>query len=68
MKAFRLVRPRTCEEAAKTLSESSGARLKAGGVDLLDRMKERVDNRARSSACSTPKASTMSVSRTTALS
>jgi len=43
MKAFRFVRARTCEEAAAGLVGEANARVHAGGVDLLDRMKERVD-------------------------
>ncbi|MGE0193847.1 MAG: xanthine dehydrogenase family protein subunit M [Planctomycetota bacterium] len=42
MKAFTFVRPRTLEAAAAALAETGGA-LHAGGVDLLDRMKEHVD-------------------------
>ncbi len=43
MKAFRFVRARTCAEAAAGLGAAAHARLHAGGVDLLDRMKERID-------------------------
>jgi len=43
MKAFRFVRPRDCAEACALLQEKGAARLHAGGVDLLDRMKERLD-------------------------
>jgi xanthine dehydrogenase YagS FAD-binding subunit len=42
MKAFRYDRPRTLEAATRALGEGPAA-LKAAGVDLLDRMKERVD-------------------------
>ncbi len=42
MKAFTFVRPTTVEEAAKAAAEK-GSVIKAGGIDLLDRMKERVD-------------------------
>lgn len=42
MKAFSFVRPRTLSEAAGALG-APGSVLKAGGVDLLDRLKERVD-------------------------
>ena len=45
MKAFELLRPKTAEAAAGVLGE--GALLKAGGVDVLDRLKERVDEPAR---------------------
>lgn len=41
MKAFELLRPANIETAASELGE--GALLKAGGIDVLDRMKERVD-------------------------
>ena len=41
MKAFELHRPTTAEAAANALGD--GALLKAGGVDVLDRLKERVD-------------------------
>ena len=43
MKAFEFVRPRTPEGAAQALASGGSVALKAGGVDLLDRMKERVD-------------------------
>lgn len=46
MKAFRYERPRTVEAAVKALA-GGGAAAKAGGIDLLDRMKERVDEPAR---------------------
>ncbi len=42
MKAFRYDRPATIEAAVRAL-EGGGAVLKANGIDLLDRMKERVD-------------------------
>ncbi len=41
MKAFELLRPTNVEAAAGVLGD--GALLKAGGVDVLDRLKERVD-------------------------
>ncbi len=44
MKAFKFVRPRTCEEASKAVQAESNAILKSGGIDLLDRMKEHVDD------------------------
>jgi len=43
MKPFALVRPRTLSEAARA-TVSPDAALKAGGVDLLDRMKEGIDS------------------------
>ena len=43
MKPFTLVRPTSLEEAAR-LSVPSDSELKAGGVDLLDRMKEGIDS------------------------
>jgi len=43
MKPFVLVRPTSLAEAAR-LSAPSDAALKAGGVDLVDRMKEGIDN------------------------
>ncbi len=46
MKAFRYERPRTVEAALGALADG-GALLKAGGVDVLDRMKERVDEPTR---------------------
>jgi xanthine dehydrogenase YagS FAD-binding subunit len=42
VKAFTYVRPTTLEESAKELAVK-GSVVKAGGIDLLDRMKERVD-------------------------
>lgn len=42
MKAFTFVRPRTLEQAAAEAAVPSSL-LKAGGVDVLDRLKERVD-------------------------
>jgi xanthine dehydrogenase YagS FAD-binding subunit len=42
MKAFRYERPATGAAAARSGREGSAA-LKAGGTDLLDRMKERID-------------------------
>lgn len=41
MKSFELLRPKTPQAAVGVLGD--GALLKAGGVDVLDRMKERVD-------------------------
>jgi len=41
MKSFELLRPTTTEAAARVLAE--GGLLKSGGVDVLDRLKERVD-------------------------
>jgi xanthine dehydrogenase YagS FAD-binding subunit len=41
VKAFAYVRPKTVEAAVAALAE--GATLKANGLDLLDRLKERVD-------------------------
>jgi len=43
MKPFTLVRPTTLAEAAR-LSKPSDAEVKAGGVDLIDRMKEGIDS------------------------
>jgi len=43
MKAFSLVRPDSAGGAAKALAEGGAVALKASGIDLLDRMKERVD-------------------------
>ncbi len=43
MKAFRFLRPRTLAEASEALRREPGAVPKAGGVDLLDRWKERVE-------------------------
>lgn len=45
MKAFELLRPKSVTSAASALGD--GGLLKAGGVDLLDRMKERVDEPGR---------------------
>jgi len=42
VKAFTFVRPVTLEEAA-TAAAVKGSVIKAGGTDLLDRMKERID-------------------------
>lgn len=42
MKAFTFVRPASIEEASKAAAVK-GSVIKAGGIDLLDRMKERVD-------------------------
>jgi xanthine dehydrogenase YagS FAD-binding subunit len=42
VKAFRYDRPRTLEAATRSLSEGP-ALLKASGLDVLDRLKERVD-------------------------
>jgi xanthine dehydrogenase YagS FAD-binding subunit len=42
VRAFRFVRPRDPAQAVEALAEGEAALL-AGGVDLLDRMKERVD-------------------------
>lgn len=41
MKAFELLRPTTFEAAVDALGD--GGLLKAGGIDVLDRLKERVD-------------------------
>ena len=46
MKAFRYERPKTLETAVKALAEGDSL-LKANGLDVLDRMKERVDEPAR---------------------
>jgi xanthine dehydrogenase YagS FAD-binding subunit len=46
VKAFRYDRATTAVAAARSLAEG-GALLKANGIDLLDRMKERVDEPAR---------------------
>ncbi len=46
MKAFTFVRPETAAAAASAVSVT-GSVLKAGGIDLLDRMKERVDEPER---------------------
>ena len=43
MKPFVLVRPTSLPEAAR-LSAASDAEIKAGGVDLVDRMKEGIDS------------------------
>ena len=43
MKPFTLVRPASLAEAAR-LSAPSDAEIKAGGVDLVDRMKEGIDS------------------------
>jgi xanthine dehydrogenase YagS FAD-binding subunit len=42
VKAFALVRPVTVDGASAALAEGGSVALKASGVDLLDRMKERV--------------------------
>jgi len=42
VKAFTFVRPETVVQAAAAAAEK-GSVVKAGGVDLLDRMKERID-------------------------
>lgn len=42
MKAFRYLRPDSLDQAARAHA-AGGVELKAGGTDLLDRMKERVD-------------------------
>jgi xanthine dehydrogenase YagS FAD-binding subunit len=42
MKPFALLRPRTTASAAAALAEGGAVALKANGIDLLDRMKERV--------------------------
>lgn len=42
MKAFRFVRPLDAEQVDTALAKEAGALLKASGVDVLDRMKERV--------------------------
>ena len=46
MKAFAFVRPKTVEEAAQAVAVK-GSVIKAGGTDLLDRMKERIDEPER---------------------
>jgi xanthine dehydrogenase YagS FAD-binding subunit len=46
VKAFTFVRPTTIEEAAAAAAEK-GSVIKAGGTDLLDRMKERIDEPER---------------------
>jgi len=46
VKAFTFVRPATIEEAAQAVAEK-GSVIKAGGTDLLDRMKERIDEPER---------------------
>ncbi len=43
MKTFALLHPRTLAEAAR-LSAPADAEIKAGGVDLVDRMKEGIDS------------------------
>jgi xanthine dehydrogenase YagS FAD-binding subunit len=43
MKAFAFHRPRDLAGAIETVTSAPGAVLEAGGVDLLDRMKERVE-------------------------
>jgi xanthine dehydrogenase YagS FAD-binding subunit len=40
MNRFELARPRTVAQARELLAEKKGAALKAGGIDLLDHMKE----------------------------
>jgi xanthine dehydrogenase YagS FAD-binding subunit len=45
VKAFAFVRPRSLEEASSAVDATSV--LKASGIDLLDRMKERVDEPSR---------------------
>jgi xanthine dehydrogenase YagS FAD-binding subunit len=47
VKAFTFVRPTTLAEAAKAAASAKGSAIKAGGIDLLDRMKERVDEPER---------------------
>ena len=42
MKAFRYHQPGNVEGAAGTAAKK-GALLKAGGIDVMDRLKERVD-------------------------
>ena len=42
MKAFRFIRPRSAAEASAAMAEEKGAQVHAGGVDLLDRLKENV--------------------------
>jgi xanthine dehydrogenase YagS FAD-binding subunit len=46
MKAFTLIRPTTLSEAVREAAKP-GSEVKAGGVDLLDRMKEGLDSPAR---------------------
>src|SRR5262249_37107015 len=45
MKPFELLRPKALADAQK--AAAAGATLKASGIDLLDRMKERVDTPAK---------------------
>jgi xanthine dehydrogenase YagS FAD-binding subunit len=42
MNRFELARPTTLAQARALLAEKSGSVLKAGGIDLLDHMKERL--------------------------
>jgi xanthine dehydrogenase YagS FAD-binding subunit len=46
MKAFTLIRPKNLSEAAREAAKP-GSEVKAGGVDLLDRMKEGLDSPER---------------------
>ena len=46
MKAFTLIRPKTLSEAVREAAKPD-TEVKAGGVDLLDRMKEGLDSPAR---------------------
>jgi xanthine dehydrogenase YagS FAD-binding subunit len=47
MKAFEFLRPRTLQAAAAAMRDSEGALLKAGGIDVIERMKERLDEPER---------------------
>jgi xanthine dehydrogenase YagS FAD-binding subunit len=43
MKSFQFIRARTSTEAAEQVAAAENAHLHGGGCDLLDRMKERID-------------------------
>ncbi len=43
MKSFKLLRPRTSDEVDTAVKQAPNGMLKSAGIDLLDRMKERVD-------------------------
>lgn len=47
MRAFTLLRPTNAAGAAAALAAGGSVALKAGGIDLLDRLKERVDEPER---------------------
>src|SRR5262245_54135501 len=47
MRAFELARPTTIAQARELLSQTPGAVLKAGGIDLLDHLKEHLAEPAR---------------------